>query len=99
MTRNGEVHWSDPEFQEWEKSQLGRFREDEKDGYPYGLEKEGKVTHFRCWRRNPETGVEELPEGYSGPMFSFKNDGGSFMDLSNVDLTRVDEEDLKDAQW
>lgn len=100
MTRNGEVHWTDPEFQKWEESQLGKLREDVKQGYLYGFPKEvEEVNYFRCWRRNPETGVEELPRGYSGPMLSFKKDVGGLLEASQVELSMVREEDLRDAQW
>lgn len=76
-----EVHWSDPEFQEWERSQLGEYfeREMEQFGEP--------VKYFRHFYPNSHFDNREYSPNYRNPIFSLKSDGGV---MSQADSARTD---------
>jgi len=86
------VHWSDPEFLEWERKQVGDYHEQ-----PIQIHGE-PLTFFRCDRTH-FTGSTN----FAGPMVSFRQDSfgdpNIHRDAMRSDMTRITEEELRNPVW
>ena len=86
-----DLHWSDPEFLEWEwnliDEQRTSFREDPLAG----------VVRITC-HPGPSVAFGH-GVGYRSPMFSLKENTVSRIETATVKISEATEEELRDAQW
>lgn len=84
-----EVHWTDPEFQKWERSRVGKR-----------VERPSLLGLIRFTYQPGEECELAALSGFQGPMLSFKTDTTPSLDgPMTVDLSEIPEEELRDAVW
>lgn len=87
-----DLHWSDPEFLEWEQHQIGEFHETEM------TVRGERLVYFRCDRVS-FTGSRNFAGAIVSIRIDTEGEPSVARDAMRVNLRAVPEEDLKEVTW